>query len=790
MTLAELKTGEKAVISKIKGRGTFRKRIMEMGFVKGKVVRVVKSAPLKDPIEYQILNYNISLRRAEAALVEVVRLDTIHEKEFKTTEDEPRQISEKIRQQLKERGQHIEVALVGNPNSGKTSIFNIASHSREHVGNYAGVTVDSKKANFKQNEYNFQLTDLPGTYSITAYSPEELYVRKYLMNEYPDVVLNVIDASNLERNLFLTSQLIDMDQKVVIALNMYDELEKRGDTFDYGHLGKMFGIPIIPTVARNGEGIEELFDTVIAQFEDEEPITRHVHINYGKEVERSISRLQTQIRGTGFSYALSSRFFATKLLEKDQDISEYIQSFNPEGSIQELADKEIRRLENLLSDDTEELIADARFGFISGALKETLKEKQDEVEEESTPTARLDRILTNKWLGFPLFLLFLWLMFQTTFSVGQFPVSWIESGVSLLSTLFTQLLPSGIFQDLVVDGIIGGVGGVIIFLPNILILFLFISFMEDTGYMARVAFIMDKLMHMIGLHGKSFIPLIMGFGCNVPAIMATRTLENKRDRLLTMLIIPLMSCSARLPVYILIAGAIFPGQAGNIIFGLYMTGILLSVLVALVLKNTLFRKQESPFVMELPPYRVPTAQAIFKHMWFKGQIYLKKMGGLILIASIIIWALGYFPRVEGNKTEQLENSYIGKIGKTVEPVIKPLGFDWKMGIALITGTVAKEVVVSTLGVLYQDDEASDNLPDKIRTDVYQTGPRKGQTVYTPHATLAFLLFVLIYVPCIAVLAVIRKESGGWKWAIFMAVYTTALAWIIAFGVFQIGSLLA
>ncbi|MBT3750772.1 MAG: ferrous iron transport protein B [Bacteroidetes bacterium] len=790
MTLAELKTGEKAVISKIKGRGTFRKRIMEMGFVKGKVVRVVKSAPLKDPIEYQILNYNISLRRAEAALVEVVRLDTIHEKEFKTTEDEPRQISEKIRQQLKERGQHIEVALVGNPNSGKTSIFNIASHSREHVGNYAGVTVDSKKANFKQNEYNFQLTDLPGTYSITAYSPEELYVRKYLMNEYPDVVLNVIDASNLERNLFLTSQLIDMDQKVVIALNMYDELEKRGDTFDYGHLGKMFGIPIIPTVARNGEGIEELFDTVIAQFEDEEPITRHVHINYGKEVERSISRLQTQIRGTGFSYALSSRFFATKLLEKDQDISEYIQSFNPEGSIQELADKEIRRLENLLSDDTEELIADARFGFISGALKETLKEKQDEVEEESTPTARLDRILTNKWLGFPLFLLFLWLMFQTTFSVGQFPVSWIESGVSLLSTLFTQLLPSGIFQDLVVDGIIGGVGGVIIFLPNILILFLFISFMEDTGYMARVAFIMDKLMHMIGLHGKSFIPLIMGFGCNVPAIMATRTLENKRDRLLTMLIIPLMSCSARLPVYILIAGAIFPGQAGNIIFGLYMTGILLSVLVALVLKNTLFRKQESPFVMELPPYRVPTAQAIFKHMWFKGQIYLKKMGGLILIASIIIWALGYFPRVEGNKTEQLENSYIGKIGKTVEPVIKPLGFDWKMGIALITGTVAKEVVVSTLGELYQDDEASDNLPDKIRTDVYQTGPRKGQTVYTPHATLAFLLFVLIYVPCIAVLAVIRKESGGWKWAIFMAVYTTALAWIIAFGVFQIGSLLA
>lgn len=789
MTLDQLGVGEEGIIIKIKGRGSFRKRVMEMGFIKGKAVKMIKAAPLRDPIEYRILGYNISLRLTEAALIEILPINQLPPEIIPKRIEDQLQVTEKIRKKVLEKGREIEVALVGNPNSGKTSIFNIASNSREHVGNYAGVTVDSKKALFKQNDYDFSLIDLPGTYSLTAFSPEELYVRQYLMKEHPDVVLNVIDASNLERNLYLTTQLIDMDMKVVIALNMYDDLSKKGDHFDYEHLGKMIGIPIVPTIARSGEGIEELFSTVIAQFEDQEPATRHIHIQYGKEIERSISRLQEQIRATKFSYALSSRFFALKLIEKDDDARVYIESFNPEGNILELADKEINRLENLLGEDTETLIANAKFGFISGALKETYK-PQEKKEKVINPTQRLDRILTNKWLGFPIFLFFLWLMFQSTFSIGQYPVNWIEAGVAWLTGTLNNIIPHGIIQDLIVDGIVGGVGGVIIFMPNILILFLFISFMEDTGYMARVAFIMDKLMHLIGLHGKSFIPLIMGFGCNVPAIMATRTLENRRDRLLTMLILPLMSCSARLPVYILIAGAIFPTHAGNVIFGLYMFGILLSVLVAIVLKNTIFKKQDSPFVMELPPYRIPKGRAILKHMWFKGELYLKKMGGVILIASVLIWAMGYFPRTEGSKADQLENSIIGIIGHAVEPVIRPLGFDWKMGVALITGTVAKEVVVSTLGVLYQDDEEGYSLQEKLKTDVYRDGPKIGQKVYSTPAALAFLIFVLIYVPCIAVMVAIKRESGGWKWAALMAFYTTALAWIISFGVFQIGSLIA
>lgn len=756
-----------------------------MGFVKGKAVKMIKTAPLRDPIEFQIMDYSISLRQAEAALIEVVPVGEFAVSAGPDSTSGRLHVTEKIRKELLESKKEIDVALVGNPNSGKTSIFNHASNSREHVGNYAGVTVDSKKAVFKQQDYKFNLTDLPGTYSITAYSPEELFVRKFLMEEHPDVVLNVIDAANLERNLYLTTQLIDMDMKVVIALNMYDDLNKKGDTFDYEHLGRMLGIPVIPTIARTGEGITKLFDTIIAQFEDEDQVTRHIHIQYDQEIELSVSRLQEKIRQTGFSYALSSRFFALKLLEKDEDAREYIFSFNPDGSILDLADQEIERLSLLFGEDTETLITDGRFGFISGALKETYKHAVKK-EESISQTERLDRILTSKWLGFPLFLFFLWVTFQTTFKLGQFPVDWIESGIAWLSQTMSDLLPSGVIRDLLVDGVIGGVGGVIVFLPNILILFLFISFMEDTGYMARVAFIMDKLMHLIGLHGKSFIPLIMGFGCNVPAVMATRTLENRRDRLLTMMILPLMSCSARLPVYILIAGAIFPSQAGNVIFGIYLFGVLLSVLMALVLKSTLFRKQESPFVMELPPYRIPKGRAVMKHMWFKGQLYLKKMGGVILIASVVIWALGYFPRTEGSKSEQLEKSFIGMIGKGVEPVIEPLGFDWKMGVSLITGTLAKEVVVSTLGVLYQDDEEASALPDRIKEEVYPSGPRMGEKVYTPHAALAFLLFVLIYVPCVAVLAAIKREAGGWKWALFMAAYTTILAWVIAFGTYQIG----
>lgn len=775
MTLAELQTGQKGVITKVKGRGVFRRRIMDMGFIHGKEVTVIKSAPLQDPVEFLIIGYNVSLRRAEAELIEI--LPVSNETTLAGAIFTPATFSVSRAPVIPEG--IIEVALVGNPNCGKTSIFNLASRSREHTGNYAGVTVDSKIAELQIDKQTFQLTDLPGTYSFSTSSPDERFVRDQLLLEHPDVVVNVIDASNIERNLYLTTQLIDMDIPVVIALNMYDELEQKGDILNHGHLGKMLGIPVVPTVGIQGTGIDQLFRKVIEVMDGRDSITRHIHIPYDPEIEVSINRIQDKIRGSlDVSDRLPSRFLAIRLLEHDKEILLSATGSTSADELVLLAEKEITRIENFYKQDVESLLTGSRYGFISGALHETLKKKVIPAEQRTT-THRIDSILTNKWLGFPIFLLFLWIMFQSTFNLGKYPVQAIETGVQTLSGWLHLFLPEGMLRDLVIDGIIGGVGGVVIFLPNILILFFFISFMEDTGYMARVAFIMDKLMHLIGLHGKSFIPLIMGFGCNVPAIMATRTIENRGDRLLTMLIIPLMSCSARLPVYILIAGVVFPGQAGNVIFSLYLVGIVLSILMALILRNTLFRHQEAPFVMELPPYRSPRANAILKHMWFRSRLYLKKMGGVILIASMVIWALGYFPRTSENKTRQLENSAIGHIGHAVQPILAPLGFDWKMSVAVLSGIAAKEVVVSTIGVLYQDGDPNASVQDRMMASKHTEGRLAGQNVFSFRAGLAFMLFVLIYVPCIAVLAAIRRESGKWKWSALMIGYMTLLAWIVA-----------
>jgi ferrous iron transport protein B len=785
MTLAELQTGQKAMITKVKGRGVFRRRIMDMGFIHGKEVTVIKSAPLRDPIEYEILGYNVSLRHAEAELIEVVLLDSVIReeepgREFAVRDGVPAFAGMTIAPGLSETflPDVIEVALVGNPNCGKTSIFNLASNSREHTGNYAGVTVEAKIAEIRLNNQNFQITDLPGTYSMSAFSPDEMFVRDQLLLEHPDVVINVIDASNLERNLYLTTQLIDMDLPVVIALNMYDELEKSGDKLDHEYLGKMLGIPVIPTVGIKGSGIEGLFRKVTEVMQGKDSIVRHIHIPYDPEIEISIKRLQDKLWASpDFSDLFSSRFLAIKLLERNYDILKSVKAVGNADEVTQLAEKEITRIEKFYNKDAESLLTDSRYGFISGALRETYIKKKIPP-EQTTPTSRIDNILTHKWLGFPIFLLFLWVMFQSTFNLGKYPVQGIEAGVHALSAMLQNALSPGILKDFLIDGIIGGVGGVIIFLPNILILFLFISFMEDTGYMARVAFIMDKLMHLIGLHGKSFIPLIMGFGCNVPAIMATRTIENRGDRLMTMLIIPLMSCSARLPVYILIAGVIFPDQAANVIFGLYLVGIVLSIFMALILRNTLFRSKEAPFVMELPPYRSPRPNAIVKHMWFRSRLYLKKMGGVILIASIVIWALGYFPRISDNKSIQLEGSAIGHIGRAVQPVMAPLGFDWKMSVAVLSGIAAKEVVVSTIGVLYQDGDPNASVQNRMMQSKHTSGKLKGSPVFSLRAGLAFMLFVLIYVPCIAVLAAIRRESGKWKWSAFMVIYMTFLAWIV------------
>ncbi|MEA3479312.1 MAG: ferrous iron transport protein B [Bacteroidota bacterium] len=795
--LGNLKEGEKGIIYKVRGRGAFRRRILEMGFVKGKEVTVVKSAPLMDPVEYQILNYDVSLRRSEANLIEVVTLEEA-EKQKASNGFNGVTSTNILKTKAKEKGKIIDVALVGNPNSGKTTLFNIASKSRLHVGNYGGVTVDAHRARFEFNGYTFNITDLPGTYSLTEYSPEEIFVRQHILEKMPDIVINVIDASNLERNLYLTTQLIDLDIKVIAALNMFDELESKGDQFDYKALGKMVGIPFIPTISSKNQGIKELFKKVIDVFEDRDPYVRHVHINYGLDIELAISKLQDLIWKTkSFTDVVSSRFYAIKLLEGDVSATEAISSLDNYQEILYIADREISKINGQYSDDSETLITNAKYGFIEGALKETLVPSTKKLH---TRTKKLDHYLTSRFLSYPIFLFFMWFMFEATFFIGQYPMNWIEQLVSLTGDGINRLLPDSIFKDMLIDGIIGGVGGVIVFLPNILLLFMFIAIMEDTGYMSRVAFILDKLMHKVGLHGKSFIPLLMGFGCNVPAILATRTIESKSDRIVTILINPMMSCSARYPVYILIISAFFTNYQGTILFLIYLSGIILAAIMALIFKKTLFRAKDIPFVMELPPYRMPTLRTTLKHTWFRGSQYLKKMGGIIMIASLIIWALGYFPRNQEIPNEstsqkasnQQEQSYIGKIGKFIEPVIRPLGFDWKMGVSLIAGSAAKEIVVSTMGVLYQVDVDStgvEGLSGKLRKQTYTSGPKKGEKVFTPVAAFSFLAFVLLYLPCIAVIAAVRKETGGWKWAIFMAFYTTGLAWIASFLIYQLGSLL-
>jgi ferrous iron transport protein B len=813
MRLSQLKDNEEGIITKVRGRGAFRKRITEMGFIKGKKITVVKNAPLKDPVEYSILGYEVSLRRSEASLIEVITKEEA--KELEINKYNGVISDEKLKTTAHHKGKEIHIALVGNPNSGKTSLFNFASKSKEHVGNYSGVTVDSKSVSFKVDEHKINLIDLPGTYSLSAYTPEELYVRKFILGEMPDLVINVVDASNIERNLYLTTQLIDMDIKVVIALNMYDELRKKGDEFDFDSLGKMIGIPIIPTISSKGFGIKDLLKKAIEVYEDKDDSVRHIHINYGKDVETSIRKIQLEIReNKRLTDVVSSRFYAIKLLEKDTSANFSLSKWENYNEIKLTAEREIKKLESLWSDDSETIITDAKYGFIAGALKETYK---GNINTRRKKTDKIDKYLTHKYLGFPLFFFFLWFMFQSTFTLGQYPMAGIEYLVNLLSDTINNTLLDGPFKDLLVNGIIGGVGGVIVFLPNILILFFFISLMEDTGYMARAAFIMDRIMHKIGLHGRSFIPLIMGFGCNVPAIMATRTIENRQNRLITMLINPFMSCSARLPVYVLIITAFFPDHPGTVLFSIYIIGILTAAMVAIIFKKTLFKSKETPFVMELPPYRIPTLINTTRHMWFKGAQYLQKMGGVILVASVLIWALGYYPqnidyskdydnsiaqienqnKVDKNKlieevlheknVEKQSKSYIGQIGKFIEPVMKPLGFDWKMSVSLLSGVAAKEIVVSTIGVLYnaEDTNDSNNLVSRLQNETDEFGNKR----FTPLVAYGFLIFILLYFPCIASITAISKESGSWKWAIFTMVYTTFLAWFVSLLIYQIGSLI-
>lgn len=839
MKLSQLETGQSAVITKILGHGAFRKRVMEMGFVPGCEVKAVLAAPLQDPVKYSLRGYEVSLRRSEGDLIE------IDAGEYDSSESESENSGPELNKSKDEdtfpsnhpKDKVINVSLVGNPNCGKTSLFNLISGAREHVGNYAGVTVDAKAGSMHYRGYRINIVDLPGTYSLSAYSPEEVYVFDYLRDNTPDVIVNVVVASNLERNLYLTTELIDMNRSMVIALNMYDEIQKQNRRLEYEQLGKLIGVPIVPTSASKGKGIHELLDDIINVYELRHPDCRHIHVNLGSVLEKSVNRLKDALKQDHSVTAhFAPRYLAIKMLQEDPEVDAMLSKTDNYAQLKALRDKETAYIEKELGQDPSSAIASAKYGFIEGALAETMDRDPD---ENVKSTAIIDSFVTNKLFGFPIFILAMLFMFWATFEIGSYPMEWIESAVDWIGGTLGRVMPDGPVKDLVIDGIIGGVGGVIVFLPNILILYFFISFMEDSGYMARVAFIMDRIMHKMGLHGKSFIPLIMGFGCNVPAILSTRIIESRSSRLITILINPFISCSARLPIYVLLVGIFFPHHGALVFLGLYLLGIIVAVITAKLLRRFWFKADETPFVMELPPYRMPTLRATLLGMWSKAQQYLRKMGGIILVASIIIWALSYFPRQElssvpasnihevkstliaekeakqsSQDEEKVENqvskqdeqtteldeqaselalqeyqqreSILGHVGRFIEPVVKPLGFDWKNAVALFAGAGAKEIVVSTLGVLYTGTDTDEaRLSAKLSTP----NPQTGEAPFTPLKAIAFMIFVLLYFPCIATVAAIYRETGSWKYPAFTVVYNTGVAYLLSLLVYQIGSLL-
>lgn len=585
-----------------------------------------------------------------------------------------------------------------------------------------------------------------------------------------------------------------MDYRMVIALNMFDELEQSGGKIDYKHLGNMIGVPIVPTVSRSGKGVNQLFDTIIEVYEGRDESVRHVHVGLGKVIENSITPLKDLLKeDPTCNREFSPRYLAIKILEGDTEVKRMLEGSESYPELMNIRNAEVEKIEATLNEDIESAIANEKYGFISGALAETYRPGD---KEEAKTTRIIDSFVTNKLFGFPIFIFLMWLMFEATFSIGAYPMEWIENGVAWLSEIIGNYMPSGPLKDLLIDGILGGVGGVIVFLPNILILYLFISFMEDSGYMARAAFIMDKIMHKIGLHGKSFIPLVMGFGCNVPAIMATRTIESRSSRLITILINPFISCSARIPIYILLVGTFFPQYASLVFIGLYLFGIIVAVITAKLMRRFFFKIDETPFVMELPPYRMPTAKATFRHMWNKAEQYLRKMGGVILVASVIVWFLSYYPRPKASyereltpheQMEQQSNSYLGKIGQAVTPLVEPLGFNWKVTTSLLSGTAAKELVVSTLGVLYSESDADETI--SLSQKISQPNPVTGVPDFTPLVALSFMVFVLLYFPCIASVIAVAKEAGSWKWGAFTVLYNTGVAWIVSFLVYQIGLLI-
>ena len=697
----------------------------------------------------------------------------------------------------------ITVALVGNPNSGKTTVFNNLTGSRQHVGNYPGVTVEKKEGRCRHGGLDIAVVDLPGTYSLTAYSIEEVIARNFIIEERPDVVVDIVDASNLERNLYLAVQLLELGAPLVLAFNMSDILAKRGEKIDLPMLAGLLGAPIVQTVGHKGEGMGELLDTVVSVARGGAP--NPVPLHYGREIDEEVEKLERIIEDkTSLRDTHRPEWLALKLIEGDDDVREKVKS----REILSAADASVRHLEGIFGESPEIVIAERRYGFISGACQEAVERT---VETRHTTSDRVDAVMTNRILGIPIFIALMYLVFQATFTLGGPPMGWIEEFFDWLGDGVGALLPEGYLNSLIVDGIIAGVGGVLVFLPNILLLFLAIAVLEDSGYMARAAFVVDHLMHKIGLHGRSFIPMLIGFGCSIPAVMATRTLESRRDRLTTILVVPLMSCGAKLPVYTLLAGAFFaPQTAGKVIFSIYMLGIVLAIAIAKLFRKYIFTGPPTPFVMELPPYRVPTLKGVLVHVWERGWLYLKKAGTIILALAIVMWLLSTFPRqadveqdygeriaaaekaedeptrtaLENELAEKrLERSYAGRIGHAIAPVLRPVGLgDWKIGTALFAGFGAKEVVVSTMGTLYslgETDEESEDLRSALSKEEF----------FNPLVAYTFMVFVLIYVPCLATVAVVKRETNSWRWPLFMVAYTTVLAWVVCFVVYHGGSLL-
>ncbi len=748
------------------------------------------------------------------------------------------------------------IAFAGNPNCGKTTIFNALTGARQRVGNWPGVTVEKKSGHYNYSDLTFDVIDLPGTYSLAAFSAEETVVRHYLEQDEAQVVVNIIDASNLERNLFLTTQLIELGKPLVIVLNMMDMAHEKGLQIDADTLATLLGAPVVPVIGRTAEGIELLKEKILRVSTEISMKSRLIDISYPRDIEIEIEKLTHLIQRDDVSLK-QSRWTSIKLLESDKQTRDEVRLHTKGTDILDQAKISIDRIEVLFKDTGRAVISHARYGFIQGALRECVVES---IVDSVDQSRQIDRVITNRWLGLPIFGLFMWLMFKLTYDLGSIPMDWIDSGLVLLMNFISNLLPESMFASLLVDGVIGGVGAIAVFLPNIFILFFIIAVLEDTGYMARVAFIMDRVMHNIGLHGKAFIPMIMGFGCNVPAIMGTRILESRRDRILTVLINPFMSCSARLPVYVLVAGAFFPDNAATVIFSMYILGIVAAIASGKLFSRTILKGMSKPFVLELPPYQRPTLRSLILHTWERGYLFIQKMGTVILVGSVIIWVLGYFPRevelerdyqkermtltqnydsqmmdlgskfkksvqkdrrayhsemvnyaasasyqelhhqfqllqeeLASEETKELyklrqeeigditEQKWIGRVGKIFEPIVRPLGFTWRESVALITGFVAKEIVVSTYGVLFGVGEDVDEGSQGVISGLRSSG-------MTPLVALSFLVFTLLYTPCLATVAAIKRETGTWAYTLFSIAYSLGLAYTLAFAVTYFGGM--